>query len=165
MTRADHDTMAEQTFEMHEHRELMPWLDRIHEVGCKVGHVPVKDLAVSLHRIIVWLESDLEGHASWEESWLYPEIDERAGTPWATRTMRFEHHQICAAVRRLAVEQAALGHELTVEQAGHLASHVFGVEALIRNHLEAEERVLLPVLDDPVVAAIAPAIQAVGQPG
>ncbi len=157
MTRQDRDAVAEQAFELHEHRELLPWLDRIHDVGCDVGHVPVKDLAVSLHRVIVWLESDLEGHAAWEEAWLYPEIDARAGTTWATRTMRFEHHQICAAVRRLAVEQAELGHELTRTQAGVLASHVFGIEALIRNHLEAEERVLLPVLDEPVRLEAVPA--------
>ena len=157
MTRADRDTGAEQAFELHEHRELLPWLDRIHDVGCDVGHVPVKDLAVSLHRVILWLETDLEGHAAWEESWLYPEIDQKAGTPWATRTMRFEHHQICAAVRGLAVEQAALGHELTIDEASHLASHVFGVEALIRHHLEAEERVLLPVLDEAMVAEAVPA--------
>ena len=155
MTRADRDAMAEQTFELHEHRELLPWLDRIHDVGCEIGHVSVKDLAVALHRVIVWLESDLARHAGWEESWLYPEIDARAGTPWATRTMRFEHHQIRAAVRSLAVEQEALGHELTVTQAGLLASHVFGVEALIRHHLEAEERVLLPVLDEPARPAVA----------
>jgi len=158
MTRMDRDTAAEQAFELHEHRELLPWFDRLHDVGCDVGHVPVKDLAVSLHRVILWLEGDLEGHAAWEESWLYPEIDQRAGTPWATRTMRFEHHQVRAAVRGLAVEQAALGHELSVAQAGQLASRVFGVEALIRHHLEAEERVLLPVLDDPVVPAKVPAV-------
>jgi iron-sulfur cluster repair protein YtfE (RIC family) len=153
MTRQDHDAMAEQAFAMHEHRELLPWLDRIHDVGCEVGHVPVKDLAVSLHRIIVWLEGDLEGHAAWEESWLYPEIDERAGTSWATRTMRFEHHQICAAVRRLAVEQTNLKHELTSAEASHLASHVFGLEAILRAHLECEERVLMPLLDDPATVS------------
>lgn len=149
MIRAIHDAAAEEAFAMQEHRELMPGLDRLHEVGCAIGHVSAVDLAVSLHRVMVWLENDLEGHAAWEESWLYPEIDERAGTSWATRTMRFEHHQIRAAVRRLAAEQAALGHELTRAKAGELASHVFGLEAVLRAHIECEERVLLPLLEDP----------------
>ena len=154
MPRMDRDSAAERDFELHEHRELLPWLDRIHDVGCDVGHVPVKDLAVSLHRVIVWLENDLAAHAAWEESWLYPEIDARAGTPWATRTMRFGHHQVRTAIRALAVEQAGLDHELTVTRSGHLASHIFGLEALIRHQLETEERVLLPVLDEPIVAAV-----------
>ena len=149
MIRAIHDAAAEEAFALQEHRELMPGLDRLHEVGCAIGHVSSGDLAVSLHRVMVWLEGDLEGHAAWEESWLYPEIDERAGTPWATRTMRFEHHQIRAAVRKLAAEQAVLGHELTRAKAGELASHVFGLEAILRAHLDCEERVLLPLLEDP----------------
>jgi len=148
MTRATHDAVAEQTFAMHEHRELLPWFDRIHDVGCSVGHLAAGDLAVALHRVLVWLEGDLEAHAAWEEAWLYPEIDERAGTPWATRTMRFEHQQIRGAVRRLEAEQSHLGHELTRAQAGELAGHVFGLEAMLRAHMECEDRVLLPLLDD-----------------
>jgi iron-sulfur cluster repair protein YtfE (RIC family) len=152
MIRPTHDAMAEEAFALQEHRDLLPWIDRIHDVGCAVGHLPASQLAVSLHRVLVWLESDLQAHAAWEETWLYPELDERAGTPWATRTMRFGHEQVRAAIRRLAAEQAHLDHELTTAQAGHLASHVFGLEAVLRAHLECEERVLLPLLEDAVVA-------------
>jgi iron-sulfur cluster repair protein YtfE (RIC family) len=144
-----HDAVAVEAFAMQEHRELFPWIDRIRDIGCSIGHVPAGDLAVSLHRVLVWLQGDLESHAAWEEAWLYPQIDDRAGSPWATRTMRFEHHQIRAAVRRLAAEQADLGHELSRSQAGTLAGHVFGLEAILRAHIEREERVLLPLLDDP----------------
>ncbi len=158
MTRSGSDAVAEQVFAMQEHRELLPWLDRVHDVGCGMGRVPVSELAVSLHRVLVWLEGDLEAHAAWEETWLYPEIDQRAGTPWATRTMRFEHHLIRMAVRRLAVEQAALGHELSPAQASDLASHVFGLEALLRAHLQCEERVLMPLLEGQVSGETLPAI-------
>lgn len=159
MTRPVRDAMAEEAFVLHEHRELLPWIDRIHDAGCAVGRVPASELAVLLHRVLVWLEGDLGAHAAWEEAWLYPEIDERAGTPWATRTMRFEHEQIRAAVRRLAVEQAHLGHELTAAQVSHLASQVFGLEAVLRTHLECEERILLPLLED--VATFSEAIPVV----
>jgi hemerythrin-like domain-containing protein len=152
MTRAIHDAVAEQGFAMHEHRELLPWIERIHDVGCAVGHLPAGELSVSLHRVIVWLKGDLEDHAAWEEAWLYPEIDERAGTHWATKVMRFEHQQIRAAVRRLAADQADLGHELTGSQASELAAQVFGLEAVLRAHLECEDRVMLPLLDDPATA-------------
>ena len=62
--------------------------------------------------------------------------------------MRYEHQQICSAVRRLPAEQTTLGHELSPSQASELASHVFGLEAMLRAHLNCEERVLLPLLDD-----------------
>jgi hemerythrin-like domain-containing protein len=154
MTRLAHDAVAEQAFALHEHQELAPWLDRIHEVGRRVGHESAADVAVALHRVVVWLETDLQAHAAWEESWLYPEIDRRAGTPWASRTMRFEHQQIRAAVRNLSAEQTTLQHELTPATACQVASHVFGLEAILRGHLEREERVLLPLLDDQVDSSL-----------
>lgn len=62
--------------------------------------------------------------------------------------MGFEHQQIRMAVRRLAVEQADLQHELTATTASQFAGGIFGLEAVLRAHLEREERVLLPLLDD-----------------
>ena len=41
-----------------------------------------------------WLEHELKPHLAWEDRWLYPQLDEIAGTPWATRLPRFEHRQI-----------------------------------------------------------------------
>jgi hemerythrin-like domain-containing protein len=148
MTRPSHDAVAEEEFARHEHRELAPGLDRIHEVGCEVGHRSAGEVAVALHRVIGWLEHDLEDHAAWEETWLYPEIDAHAGTPWATRTMRFEHGQIRASARSLAAAGTQLSHELRPAQADELRSRIFGLEALIRSHLEIEDRVLLPFLDE-----------------
>jgi iron-sulfur cluster repair protein YtfE (RIC family) len=143
-----HDAVAEQDFARHEHRELVPWFDRIHEVGAAVGHLSAGELSVALHRIVVWLEHDLEDHAAWEETWLYPEVDSRVGTPWATRTMRYGHQQIRAAIRQLSAEQAALAHELSPSRTTELRSRIFGLEAVLRAHMECEDRVLLPLLDD-----------------
>lgn len=148
MTNQLHDAAAEQGFALHEHREVLPWIDRLHEVGCFVGHRSAGEVSVALRRVLIWLETDHEGHVAWEEAWLYPELDERAATPWATRSLRFAHEQIRAAVRRLSVDQAALGHELTPEGADELRARVFGLEALLRAHLDCEDRLLLPLLDD-----------------
>ena len=156
MTRPLHDAAAEQDFALHEHRELVPWLDRIHDVGCSVGHMPAGEVAVALHRVVTWLQRDLEDHASWEEAWLYPEIDEHARTPWATRTMRFEHGQIRAAVRTLATDEMLLTHELRPAQADELRARIFGLEAMLRAHLEVEDRVLLPFLDEDLMFEPAP---------
>lgn len=148
MSRPMHDAVAEQDFAIHEHREVLPWLDRIHDVGCAVGHLSVGELKVELHRVVVWLEHCLEDHAAWEEAWLYPAIDAHAGTPFATKTVRFGHQQIRNGVRHLSADQAALGHELTRTQADELRSRIFGLEAIMRAHVECEERVLLPLLDE-----------------
>lgn len=157
MTRPLHDAAAEQGFAAHEHRELAPWLDRIHDVGCSVGHRSAGEVAIDLHRIVTWLQRDLEDHAAWEEAWLYPEIDEHAGTPWATRTMRFEHSRIRASTRALASDERLLSHELQPAQADELRARIFGLEAILRAHLEIEDRVLLPFLDEDVTFEPAPA--------
>lgn len=154
MTHHVHEAAAEQGFALQEHREVLPWVGRLHEIGSSVGHHSAGEVSVALRRVLVWLETDHEGHIAWEESWLYPELDARAATPWATRSLRFGHEQIRAGVRRLATDQAALRHELTPEAADELRAHLFGLEALLRAHLECEDRVLLPLLDD---AAPAPA--------
>lgn len=157
MTNQTHDAIAGQGFAMHEHRELVPWIDRLHEVGCSVGRSSVGELAVGLHRVLVWLEHDHEGHVAWEETWLFPEVESRAGSPWATRSMRFGHDQVRAAVRRLSAIQAGLHHELSPIEADELRYRVFGLEALMRAHLDAENRVLLPILDDAAPAPARPA--------
>lgn len=139
--------VGERAFAAHEHRDLRPGLGRIHDVGCQVGIVTVGDLAVALHRVVTWAEKDLEAHVAWEESWLYPELDRRAESCWATRLLRFEHQQIREGVRRLDADETSLKHELGRDGADELRSHLFGLEALIRAHMEREERVIAPLLD------------------
>ena len=68
---------------------------------------------------------------------MYPELDERAGTPWATRLLHFEHQQIREMIGRVADDHA---HVL---ESGHISGddpsircHLFGLEALLRAHVE-----------------------------
>jgi hemerythrin-like domain-containing protein len=78
---------------------------------------------------------------------LYPEIDRIAGTPWATRMMRYEHQQIRQGASRLRTDQRLLQHEPDHHQVLELRCQLFGLEAIIRAHLEREESVLFPLLD------------------
>ena len=153
MSESRQDTVGERSFAQHEHHELLRGIDRIHDLGCAVGRVPAGEVAVALHRVVAWAEHELEDHAAWEEGWLYPELDRRAGSPWATKLMRFEHQQIREAVRRLAADRPLLDHELAVNQCSELRAHIFGLEALIRAHMECEDRVLIPLLDAQAAAA------------
>jgi hemerythrin-like domain-containing protein len=76
------------------------------------------------------------------------EVDRRAGSPWATRLMRFEHQQIRAFVRHIEIARESLSHETTHEQLNDLRGALFGLEAVLRTHLEREELYLIPLLDE-----------------
>ena len=68
-----------------EHREFGPGMARIHEVGSGVGHEPRTVVSMGLLDILGWAHRTLAPHIAWEDGWLYPDIDRRIGTGWATR--------------------------------------------------------------------------------
>lgn len=139
---------AERSFVEHEHRDLRPGIDRIHDVARAVGTMAAPDLSIVLLDVLDWVDRIVEPHAAWEDTWLYPEFDRRAGTPWATRLMRFEHHQIRTAASRLETDRETLRHEPNHDQACELVQHLAALETLLRSHVEREERFLFPLLDE-----------------
>jgi hemerythrin-like domain-containing protein len=143
-----HPMHAERDFAEHEHRELRPGIDRIHDAACSVGTVATPQLSIALLDVIRWVERVLQPHVAWEEASLYPELDRRAGTPWATKLMQFEHQQIREMTARLHRDQERLNmpHDLDLVQ--EIRCHVFGMEAILRAHVEREERLLLPLLEE-----------------
>lgn len=141
-------------FTEHEHRELVRGIDRIHDVACAIGGWLTPDQSVRVLDVLAWLDHELEPHVSWEESWLYPEIDARTGTPWATRAARFDHGQIRDMAARLRSDQHLLLQDRAHERLPELRCHLFGLEALIRAHIEREERYLIPLLADDAGVAL-----------
>lgn len=139
---------AERSFVDHEHRDLRPGIERIHEVARCVGTVAAPDLAIVLLDVLDWVDQVVEPHAAWEDGWLYPEFDRRAGTPWATKLMRFEHHQIRQAASRLEADRETLRHEPDHDQSCDLVGHLIALETLLRAHVEREERFLIPLLEE-----------------
>jgi iron-sulfur cluster repair protein YtfE (RIC family) len=141
-------------FAEHEHRDLINGIDRIHDAACEIDGWVTPDLTIRVRDVLIWLHRDFEPHIAWEESWLYPEIDARTGTPWATRSARFDHRQIREMAARVRADQDVLLASAARERLPELRCHLFGLEALLRAHLEREERYLIPVLaDDLWVAA------------
>ena len=135
-------------FSEHEHRELVRGIDRIHEIACDLGGWLTPEQSVHVLGVLDWLDRELEPHIAWEESWLYPQIDARTGTLWATRAARFDHGQIRVLANRIRDDK----HLLTADRAGHrlaeLRCHLFSLEALVRAHIDREERFLMPLLAD-----------------
>ena len=85
---------------------------------------------------------------AWEDRWLYPQLDEIAGTPWATKFARVEHRQIEAMIAGLEADSERwLGHA-TPHTCAEVVQHLSALRAVIGGHVEREERLLLPLLDD-----------------
>ena len=145
MTEMRRDTIPERDFVEHEHRELAPDIDRINDAGMLVG--TDEELSLAVLDVLHWVEAVLEPHAKWEDRWLYPEIDRRAGTAWATKLMSFEHVQIRDAVHALATARARFHDAPT--SVGRLAvrARLFALEAILRALVAREERFLIPLLD------------------
>jgi hemerythrin-like domain-containing protein len=139
---------AVRAFAEHEHRDLARGIDRIHDVACEIGRRPTPELSVDLLDVLRWLDLTLAQHIAWEEGWLYPEIDARLGTPWATRAARFDHRQIRDTATRLHADHGLLSTGQAGSGQTQARCHLFGLEALLRAHLEREERYLLPLLDE-----------------
>jgi hemerythrin-like domain-containing protein len=140
---------AIRTFAEHEHEELAAGIDRIHELGEELATLPVDQRAASIRRVLHWVDTDLKPHMAWEESWLFPQIDDRARTPWATRVIRFDHQQIAAQADRLDAHSACGSHFPSHDTVTLLAD-LSGLEALLRANVEREERFLLPLLEPEV---------------
>jgi Hemerythrin HHE cation binding domain len=92
MTETRRETIPEHDFVAHEHADMRRGIERIHEAATLRG--TSGDLSFAALEVLHWVETVLEPHAQWEDRWLYPEVDERAGTQWATKLMTFEHQQI-----------------------------------------------------------------------
>lgn len=149
------EAVAEHEFEEQEHRDLMPGINRIRDVAAVVGRAPARELSGAIRAVLDWIDTVLEPHIAWEDAWLYPQIDLRAGSPWATRLMRYEHRQMLLLGRQLVNDRAELAHEPGHRQIVELRARLFGLEALLRAHVEREERFLIPLLED-LPASVSP---------
>lgn len=144
---------ASQAFTEHQHRELRRGIDHVHDVACRIEGWVSPVLTIQLRDVLRWLSRDLEPHVAWEESWLYPEIDVRTGTPWATRAARFDHQQIREAAARVRADEELLLEGGSPALLPELRCHLLGLEALLRAHIEREERYLMPLLGEEVWVA------------
>ena len=135
-------------FSEHEHRELVRGINRIHDIACEIGGWLTPEQSVRVLGVLDWLDRELEPHIAWEESWLYPEIDARTGTPWATRAARFDHGQIRDVATRLHADKQLLHRDRASARLADMRCHLFALEALVRAHIDREERFLMPLLAD-----------------
>lgn len=151
MTTEVRGTEAIWAFEEHEHRDLVRGMNHIHEVACDIGSRTSSEIATHVLGVLDWLDGVLDPHLAWEEGWLYPEIDRRTGTQWATRAARFDHQQIRNAIALLRTDQRQVSGRFAGDKQADARCHLFGLEALLRAHVEREERFLVPLLKEPAL--------------
>lgn len=148
MTMKAEEAHAVWAFEEHEHRDLARGINRVHDVACAIGRRLKVEHSVELLEILRWMDGTVGPHIAWEEAWLYPEIDAQLGTPWATRAARFDHQQLREVASRLRADQHLLANRDAPDPQAETRCHLFTLEALLRAHIEREERFLIPVLEE-----------------
>jgi iron-sulfur cluster repair protein YtfE (RIC family) len=149
MTAGQEVSEAVSAFAQHEHLELARGIEVIHQTACSVGSVSSSDLARRVTSVLTWFDHELQPHLTWEETWLYPQIEAVTGTPWSTRAARFDHAEVRDVIEHLRRDELRPNAEVHAD----LRCRLFSLEALLRAHVEREERLLLPVLLDASVPA------------
>jgi iron-sulfur cluster repair protein YtfE (RIC family) len=135
------------SFEESEHHDLTAGIDRIHEIARELTSLPANEISIAIAAVLDWIERSMKPLMAWEEGWLFPLVDDRALTPWATRSFRYDHRQIERRADRLHTDQEGLVHGPTHEASIEARCDLFALEAVLRAHIEREERLLLPLLD------------------
>jgi iron-sulfur cluster repair protein YtfE (RIC family) len=106
------------------------------------------ELAERVARATAWMHREFLPHAAWEEAWLYGRLDHEAGSPWATRGLRFQHEQIRELAAALETTSMIAHDRWTPEIAFDLVAAMARLDALLSAHLAQEELYVLPLLDE-----------------
>lgn len=139
--------VIERRFVEEEHRRLRAGLANLQGAILEAHRLTHSDAMDRVVRTLAWIRRDVLPHAAWEEAWLYGHIDTQAGTPWATRALRFEHDQIREVAAALEREFMAAHEHWTAEHASRLVVALTRLEALVAAHLAQEERMVVPLLE------------------
>ncbi|HET9851349.1 MAG TPA: hemerythrin domain-containing protein [Candidatus Limnocylindrales bacterium] len=130
-----------------EHRRIREGLANLEQALGDAHLLARPDAIAAAVRALAWLRRDVLPHAAWEEAWLYPQLDSIAGTPWATRAMRFEHEQIREVATLLERDFGAAEARWSNEQAFRLVIAMARLATLLSAHLAQEQWFVGPLLD------------------
>ncbi len=156
MTRTALASHVMRAFAEHEHAELRPGISHIRTAAAALGSGPLRPAVDHVRQVSAWIEDVLRPHMAWEETWLYPQLDERTGTTWTTRSIRFDHRQISQLADHVRERLVDLAHAPDVAMVQGVERDLYALEAMLAAHLEREERFLMPILDErPVERPIA----------
>jgi iron-sulfur cluster repair protein YtfE (RIC family) len=131
-----------------EHAALQRGVADLARAAAQVSDWSVPDAPDHLRHVRGFLYSRLP-HAEAEEAVLYPLMDKVMGARGATATMVADHREIHRRIDAVAALADAVAQgppdESEVEA---LREHLYGLWAIVRLHLEKEEQLLFPLLDE-----------------
>ena len=139
--------IIERRFVEQEHQRLRAGLANLEEAILAAHRQTQTEAMGEVVKTLHWLRRDVLPHAAWEEAWLYSHVDAQAGTPWATRALRFQHEQIRELATALENEFQLAHEHWTGEQSCRLMVALTRLETLVAAHLAQEERMVVPLLD------------------
>jgi hemerythrin-like domain-containing protein len=131
----------------HEHAQVRKEMEEVAAVNGRLATSPPAQHKELMARVVSFFEQHIRPHAAWEERVLYPAVDKRAGGRGSagetfTASMRFEHRVVTRWVEELSGIAAAPQPDAVA-----FARRADNLLGLVSAHFEAEEQVLLPVLD------------------
>jgi hemerythrin HHE cation binding domain-containing protein len=136
------------SFVDHEHRELAVGITHLHEVACELPMLSGADASTGVRSVLRWVDETLQPHMAWDDTWLFPSIEDRAQTHWATQLVRFDHRQISRRAERLRTHWSTSDGVQSGEAIDEIRCDLLALEALLRANLEREETLLLPLLEE-----------------
>lgn len=127
-----------------EHAELHEHLRHVSDMVGRLRLEEERDRKETMAHVVRFFRTHLVPHAEWEERVLYPLVDEKAGggPNRFTASMRHEHRIVGRWIGEL--EQQAEAPSPDSIAFARRADQLLG---LVQAHFEAEEQVLLPILD------------------
>lgn len=146
MTARVADAVEERIVER-EHQALRAGLATLRDAIDEAHHLSPLDLADRVARTSTWLRRDVVPHLAWEEAWLYPRLDEAAGSPWATRGLRVQHEQVRELAAALETVSSTSHERWTGETEVHVVAAMARLDAVLSAHMAQEELTVLPLLD------------------
>jgi hemerythrin-like domain-containing protein len=131
-----------------EHRELRSGLSNLEGAIEEASRLSQSDLRDRIARTTAWAYRQFLPHAAWEEAWLYSQLDEATGSPWATRALRFQHEQIRELASALEAVSITAYEHWTSEIVCRVVAAMARLDALVSAHLAQEELFVLPLLEE-----------------
>jgi hemerythrin-like domain-containing protein len=126
-----------------EHAELRRHVRQIEATAGRLRRLTPSQQRNAVQEVVSFLQGELRPHAVWEESVLYPVVDRQSGggEPF-TGPLRREHRLIERWTVDLAREAAVQDPDID-----RFAGQLYRLIGLLIAHFDAEEEVLLPLLE------------------
>jgi iron-sulfur cluster repair protein YtfE (RIC family) len=136
------DAMVEQLI-AGEHAIMREHLDHMRSVADDAQYAVPITLRHRLDAVLSFLHNDLVSHIQTEEEVVYPAIDRVADADWSSQAMRLDHEAIKEMLGQLDRAIADIRRARWLDEVQRV---LFVLEAVIRLHLDKEERMLVPLV-------------------